>query len=63
MKVFGRMVGESIVINENIYLTIIRINGNVVDVVVDAPSKVLVDTFKAHQKIQLQKGAQNESIQ
>lgn len=49
MLVLRRRDGESIVINKDIFVTIMKIKDGVADVVVDAPNVIKVDRLEVHQ--------------
>ena len=48
MLVLGRRVGESIIINDDIKITIAKIQGNVVRIGIEAPDYVTVDREEIH---------------
>jgi len=52
MLVLSRKVGDEIVINGNIRVTIVAVKGDRVRVGITAPKEVLVDRAEIHQKRQ-----------
>lgn len=50
MLVLTRRVGEAIVIDGNIHVTIVAIQGNCVRVGITAPPAVVVDRLEVHQR-------------
>lgn len=54
MLILTRKIGESIVINQNIYVTILGINGNQIRLGIDAPTAIPVHREEVHLKIQEQ---------
>ena len=54
MLILTRKMGESIVINQNIYVTILGINGNQIRLGIDAPTAIPVHREEIHLKIQEQ---------
>jgi len=52
MLVLSRNIGQSIVINGQIYITVTRIRGNQVSLAFDAPQSVSIHREEIHKKIQ-----------
>lgn len=52
MLVLSRRIGETLVINDNIKLTVLGIKGNEVRIGIDAPRDVAVNRQEIHEKIQ-----------
>lgn len=50
MLILTRRVGETLVINENIRVTVLGVKGNQVRVGVDAPRDVAVDREEVHER-------------
>ena len=50
MLVLTRKVGEVIVIDENIYVTVLSINGEKVRLGITAPPRVVVDRQEIHER-------------
>jgi carbon storage regulator len=56
MQILTRRVGETIVIAENIRVTILGVKGNQVRVGIDAPKDVAVHREEIYKRIQDEKG-------
>lgn len=52
MLVLSRKIGEQIVINDNIRITVVEIKGNKIRIGIDAPSEVRVDRAEIHERRQ-----------
>jgi carbon storage regulator len=52
MLVLSRKIGEQIVINHNIRVTVVEIQGNKIRLGIDAPHDVRVDRAEVHQRRQ-----------
>jgi len=52
MLVLSRKIGEAIVINENVCVTVVGIQGNKIRLAVDAPRDVRVDRAEVHTRRQ-----------
>jgi len=64
MLILSRRVGESIIIGDNIEITIVDIKGNQIKVGIKAPSEIRVHRYEIYQKIQEEnKLAAESSIQ
>jgi len=50
MLVLSRKIGESILINENVTVTVVSIQGNKVRLAIDAPRDVKVDRAEVHHR-------------
>jgi carbon storage regulator len=57
MLIITRRVGESVVIGEVIYLTILGIKGNQVRVGIEAPKDIPVHREEVYQRIQVESSA------
>ena len=57
MLILGRRISETVVINEEITVTVLSINGNQVRLGIDAPKDVPVHRKEIHEKIQREKQA------
>lgn len=55
MLKLSRRIGESIVIGDNIFITVLGINGNQVSIGFDAPSSVIIHRHEIYQKINYEK--------
>lgn len=55
MLILTRRVGETLVINDNITVTVLGVKGNQVRIGVNAPKEVSVHREEIHNKIQAQK--------
>jgi len=51
MLVLTRRVGESLVIGDNIWITVCKISGRQVRLSIDAPKSILINRYEIHQKI------------
>jgi carbon storage regulator len=64
MLILSRRVGESIIIGDNIEITIVDIKGNQIKLGIKAPSEIRVHRYEIYQKIQEEnKLAAESSIQ
>ena len=54
MLVLSRKLNESIVINENVVVTVLRVKGNRVRLGINAPGKIPVHRQESHDKMQNQ---------
>ena len=52
MLVLSRKVGEQLVINDNIIVTVVSIEGNKIRLGIEAPRSVTVDRAEVHQRKQ-----------
>lgn len=59
MLILSRRVGEAIVIDEEVTVTILGVKGNQVRIGVNAPRAVTVNREEIHQRIQSQKEDNN----
>lgn len=50
MLVLSRRVGETIVINDNVRITVASVQGNKIGLAVDAPPEVRVDREEVHRR-------------
>jgi carbon storage regulator len=62
MLVLTRRIGEAIVINENINLTVLGVSGRQVRIGIDAPREVSVHREEIYQRIQGER-AQEQSLE
>ena len=51
MLILTRKTGETIVINENIRVTVLQVKGNQVRIGIEAPSEVVVHRQEIHERI------------
>lgn len=51
MLILTRKVGETIVINDNIRVTVLQVKGNQVRIGIEAPSEVAVHRQEIHERI------------
>jgi carbon storage regulator len=56
MLVLSRRLQETLVINGNIKVTVLGINGSQVRIGIEAPKDVRVDRQEIHERIQAEKG-------
>lgn len=61
MLVLSRRIGESIIIGDNITLTILAISGNQTRLGIDAPKEVSVHREEIFERIQAEKAADNHN--
>ena len=61
MLILSRRVGESIIIGDNIEITIVDIKGNQIKVGIKAPSEIRVHRYEIYQKIQEENKLATES--
>lgn len=54
--VLSRRIGETIVIDGNIKVTVLQSKGNTVRLAIDAPLDVPVNRLEIHERIQAEKG-------
>ena len=59
MLILGRRVGESLVIDDDVYVTILEVKGNQVRIGIDAPSDVDVHREEVWERIQAEKQEKN----
>jgi carbon storage regulator len=57
MLVLSRRQGESIVVNDNIFVTVLEIRGDTVRISVDAPEETAAHRSEVLQRIQRESGA------
>jgi len=57
MLILTRKLGESIIIGDNITVTILSSRGSQIRLGIDAPKEISVHRKEIHDKIQLEKGA------
>ncbi|AXN02091.1 carbon storage regulator CsrA [Candidatus Purcelliella pentastirinorum] len=55
MLILTRRVGEALIINDNIFVTILGVKGNQVRVGIKAPKNVVINREEVHRKIKIQK--------
>lgn len=55
MLILTRRVGETIVINDDINITVLGVKGNQVRLGIDAPKEVSVNREEIHERIQREK--------
>jgi len=58
MLILTRRIGESLMIGDNVNVTVLGIRGNQVRIGVNAPKDVAVHREEIYEKIQLEKGTQ-----
>lgn len=51
MLIFTRKIGETAVVNDDVYITILGVQGNQVRIGFDAPKKVIIHRKEVHDKI------------
>lgn len=61
MLILTRKVGESLMIGDNVTVTVLGIRGNQVRVGVDAPKEIAVHREEIYERIQREKAGQSES--
>jgi len=52
MLVLSRKIGESVIINENVRVTVVSVQGNKVRLAIEAPRDVQVDRAEVHARRQ-----------
>jgi len=60
MLILTRNSGESIIINNNIVVRVLSIRGGQIRLGIDAPKEISVHREEIHDKIQLEKGAEEQ---
>lgn len=58
MLILSRRIGETLVINENVEVTVLGVKRNQVSLGINAPKEVSVHREEIHQRIQRQKGVE-----
>lgn len=61
MLILTRRIGESVVIGDDIHITVLGVKGNQVRVGVNAPKDVSVHREEIYQRIQFEKEAEGKS--
>lgn len=55
MLILTRRVGETLIINDNVNVTVLGIKGNQVKIGIDAPKDISVNREEIHERIQREK--------
>jgi carbon storage regulator len=61
MLILTRRVGETLVIGDEVTVTVLGVRGNQVRLGVNAPKEVAVHREEIYQRIQMEKGGENPS--
>lgn len=60
MLILTRRVGETLVIGDDVHVTVLGVKGNQVRIGVDAPKEVTVHRTEVYNRIQAEQGLNNE---
>jgi carbon storage regulator len=60
MLILTRRVGETVIVGDNVRVTVVGLNGNQVRLGIDAPKDVEVHREEIYVKIQKEKGSRGE---
>ena len=62
MLILTRRVGETLVIGDDVTVTVLGVRGNQVRLGVNAPKEVAVHREEIYQRIQMEKGGENAPV-
>nr|WP_314493231.1 carbon storage regulator CsrA [uncultured Pseudomonas sp.] len=62
MLILTRKAGETIVINDNIRVTVLQVNGGQVRIGVEAPAEIAVHRSEVHERIKAQAEAAADAV-
>lgn len=63
MLILTRRIGETVVIGDNVNITVLGVKGNQVRLGVNAPKEVSVHREEIYQRIQFEKQAKSSSVE
>jgi carbon storage regulator len=62
MLILTRRVGETLVVGDDVTVTVLGVRGNQVRLGVNAPKEVAVHREEIYQRIQMEKGGENAPV-
>ena len=63
MLILSRHVGESVIIGENITMTLLRVWGNLARICIEAPSSIEIYRDELYERIQQEKASHTSALQ